>query len=179
MSKRFFALKYFGFLLATCALAQIPDPSFPEHPLIEKNIQEGQNKPPVESEGLYFTDASQARLYSGEYREYFDSGAIRLEMHIKNGKPEGAYVVYYENGKPNEIRSYLDGKFHGIWRTYNENGNLIAQAEYQNDKKHGKWFIWDDNGIMRYEMYYFKGKKAGIWYMWDEKGKLISEKKWD
>ena len=132
----------------------------------------------IQSDGLFFTDASQTKLYTGEYKEYFDNGELKLEMNIQNGKSEGAYIVYFQNGKPNEVRAYRNGNFHGVWKTFNEAGMLISQAEYRDNKKHGAWHIWDDSGIMRYEMHYDQGKKANIWYMWDEKGKLISEKKY-
>lgn len=133
---------------------------------------------PIESEGFYFTDLSQSKLFTGFFRSYYDTGDLKLEMFIKDGKPDGPYVVYFQNARINEVRSYHNGEFNGIWRSYNENGMLISQAEYLAGKKHGMWMIWDDNGIRRYEMQYTKGKKSGIWYMWDEKGKLISEKKY-
>lgn len=132
----------------------------------------------IQSDGLFFTDATQTKLYSGEYKEFYEGGAIKVEMNIKEGKPEGSYIIYFANGKPNEIRAYRNGEFHGLWRTYNEAGLLIAEAQYRNNKKHGTWHVWDDSGIMRYEMQYSNGKKSGVWYMWDEKGKLISEKKY-
>ena len=113
-----------------------------------------QNNKIVQSDGLFFTDATQTKLYSGEYKEFFDNGALKLEMNIRDGKPEGAYIVYFANGKPNEIRAYRNGEFHGLWRTYNEAGMLISEAEYRNNKKHGTWHVWDDSGIMRYEMQY-------------------------
>jgi YD repeat-containing protein len=131
---------------------------------------------PVESEGLFFTDASQTKLYSGGYQEYYENGELRLDMMIVSGKPEGPYVVYFDNGRPNEVRSYHNGKFHGVWRTYNRDGMLVSQAQYIDNKKHGKWMIWDDNGIQRYEMEYTNGERSGTWYMWDEKGRLLSEK---
>lgn len=139
-----------------------------------------QNQPTtiVQSNGLFFTDSSQDKLYSGEFKEYFENGALKVEINIKDGRPEGAYIIYFDNGKPNEVRAYRNGEFHGVWRTYNEAGMLIAEAEYRNNKKHGEWHVWDDSGIIRYEMHYTGGKKSGTWYMWDEKGKLISEKKY-
>ncbi|MBP6230580.1 MAG: toxin-antitoxin system YwqK family antitoxin [Paludibacteraceae bacterium] len=130
----------------------------------------------IVSEGIYFTDTSQKKLFSGDYREYYTNMALKLEMRITNGAPDGAYVVYFANGKPQEVRSYSKGKLHGTWRTYNESALLIAEAQYLNNQKNGKWKIWDDNGTLRYEMNYTNGKKTGIWYMWDEKGKLISKK---
>ena len=87
----------------------------------------------VEKDGVYFTDATQNQLYTGEYREYYDNGTLKLEMQIKNGSPEGIYVVYFDNKKPKEIRSYKNGLFHGIWRSYHVNGLLISEAEYKND----------------------------------------------
>ena len=65
----------------------------------------------VEKDGVYFTDATQTKLYTGDYREYYDNGSLKLEMHIKNGAPEGTYVVYFDNNKPKEIRSYKNGQF--------------------------------------------------------------------
>ena len=104
--------------------------------------------------GYYYTDNTQSTLYTGPYTEVYPSGALKLEMFIKNGLPDGIYVVYFENGKIEEVRSYYEGKFHGTWRTYDKNGILIAEAHYNKGKKNGIWRIWDDNGILRYEMRY-------------------------
>jgi len=47
----------------------------------------------VQSDGLFFTDLSQTKLYTGDYREFYDNGSLRLEMYIKDGKPEGDYII--------------------------------------------------------------------------------------
>ncbi|WP_436415536.1 toxin-antitoxin system YwqK family antitoxin [Petrimonas sp.] len=130
------------------------------------------------SDGMYFTDATQINLYTGDYRELHDNGTIRLEMQIKNGVPEGAYMVYFENRKPKEVRSYKEGKLHGLWRTYDISGQLISEAEYKMGRKHGTWRIWDELGAQRYEMNYYEGNKTGIWRMWDEKGNMVDEKRY-
>ena len=65
-----------------------------------------QNEKIIQSDGLFFTDNTQTKLYSGEFKEYFPDGSIKVEINIKNGKPEGAYIVYFANGKPNEVRAY-------------------------------------------------------------------------
>jgi len=134
---------------------------------------------PVYSEGLYYTDKTQTELFTGYYREYYESGDLKLDVFLYNGRPEGTYVVYFPNARIQEVRAFRKGLFHGIWRTYNENGMLIAQAEYADGLKDGAWMIWDENGIRRYEMHYSKGQKTGVWYMWDDKGLLISEKSYD
>jgi antitoxin component YwqK of YwqJK toxin-antitoxin module len=131
---------------------------------------------PVYVDGLYFTDQSQTELFTGYYREYYESGELKLDVFLFNGRPEGTFVVYFPNARIKEVRAYRKGVFHGVWRTYNDSGMLISQAEYANGLKDGAWMIWDENGIRRYEMHYRKGEKTGIWYMWDDKGVLISEK---
>ena len=80
------------------------------------------------SNGYYFTDPEQHNVYTGDYREYYPNGTLRLEVSIKNGTPEGTYVIYYPDGKIAEVRSYYHGIFHGEWRTYNEHGKLIGLA---------------------------------------------------
>ena len=128
--------------------------------------------------GIYYRDKKQTILYTGDYREYYDNGTLKLEMQIGNGVPQGTCVVYFENRKPHEIRSYRDGKLHGLWRTYDISGQLISEAEYKNGEKHGTWRIWDELGTQRYEMNYYEGKKHGMWRMWDEKGQLTDERRY-
>ncbi len=172
MKKRFIEIVF------SLVLVAVPIIGISQSENIDKGINmiPEKDKAPVESDGLYFTDKSQTNLYTGFYRSYYETGDLELEMFIKEGKPEGPYVVYFRNARIKEVRSYHNGIFNGIWRSYNESGMLKEQAEYLDGKKHGLWMVWDDNGIKRYEMQYSKGKKVGTWYMWDEKGKLISEK---
>ena len=84
------------------------------------------------SNGYYFTDPEQHHVYTGDYREYYPNGTLRLEVSIKNGTPEGTYVIYFDNRRPHEVRSYRDGKLHGTWRTYDRSGQLLSEAEYRN-----------------------------------------------
>ena len=130
----------------------------------------------VQAGGLYFTDASQTQLFTGNYQEYYSNGNLKLEIYIKNGLPHGTCVIYFDNNNPKEIRSYKDGMFHGVWRTYNEKGVLTSEAEYINNKKNGLWQIWDESGTLRYKLNYSIGKKIGVWKMWNKDAELIDEK---
>ena len=115
------------------------------------------------SEGQYYTDESQTTPYTGRYTEFYDDGMLKMELFLKDGRPEGTYVIYYPDGKIAEVRSYYHGIFHGEWRTYNEAGQLTGIASYK--------------GILRFEMFYAKGRKSGIWRTWDDDGKLLTEEK--
>ena len=99
------------------------------------------------------------------------------DLFLKDGRPEGTYVIYYPDGKIAEVRSYYHGIFHGEWRTYNEAGQLTGIASYKDGQKDGPWRVWNDKGILRFEMFYAKGRKSGIWRTWDDDGKLLTEEK--
>ena len=91
----------------------------------------------VLSEGQYYTDETQTTPYTGRYTEFYDDGMLKMELYLKDGRPEGTYVIYYPDGKIAEVRSYYHGVFHGEWRTYNEAGQLIGLASYKDGEKDG------------------------------------------
>ena len=87
----------------------------------------------VLSEGQYYTDETQTTPYTGRYTEFYEDGMLKMELYLKDGRPEGTYVIYYPDGKIAEVRSYYHGIFHGEWRTYSDNGQLIGLASYKRE----------------------------------------------
>ena len=53
----------------------------------------------VLSEGQYYTDETQTTPYTGRYTEFYDDGMLKMELYLKDGRPEGTYVIYYPEGK--------------------------------------------------------------------------------
>jgi antitoxin component YwqK of YwqJK toxin-antitoxin module len=125
-------------------------------------------------DGLYYDENGD--LFSGAYKEYYESGNIKTEMSIKKGQKHGTTVLYFYNGQANEVRNYKSNQMHGTWETFNETGTRTAEANYKKGKKHGKWLIWDENGNLRYDMTYKSGERTGIWYIFDASGKVVSSK---
>ena len=60
----------------------------------------------VLSEGQYYTDETQTTPYTGRYTEFYEDGMLKMELYLKDGRPEGTYVIYYPDGKIAEVRSY-------------------------------------------------------------------------
>lgn len=58
----------------------------------------------VLNEGHYYTDETLTQLYTGRYTEFYDDGMLKMELYLKDGRPEGTYVVYYPDGKIAEVR---------------------------------------------------------------------------
>ena len=48
----------------------------------------------VLSEGQYYTDETQTTPYTGRYTEFYDDGMLKMELYLKDGRPEGTYVIY-------------------------------------------------------------------------------------
>jgi len=130
----------------------------------------------VENAKYFDTDHN---LFNGVYRETYDNGNIKLEMHLKDGEQDSTTTIYFEDGTINEVRSYKNGLMHGKWETYNSKGQKIAEAWYRNDKKDGIWRIWDEKGILRYEMFYSNGNKIGTWKMFNENVELVKDKSYE
>lgn len=57
----------------------------------------------VLSEGQYYTDETQTTPYTGRYTEFYDDGMLKMELYLKDGRPEGTYVIYYPDGKIAEV----------------------------------------------------------------------------
>ena len=53
----------------------------------------------VLSEGQYYTDETQTTPYTGRYTEFYEDGMLKMELYLKDGRPEGTYVIYYPDGK--------------------------------------------------------------------------------
>jgi antitoxin component YwqK of YwqJK toxin-antitoxin module len=79
--------------------------------LMTWSVQAQKSPKLYQNEGVYYRDRGQNELYTGEYREYYDNNTLKLEMQIKNGLPEGTYIIYFENRKPKEIRCTEKGNF--------------------------------------------------------------------
>jgi len=125
-------------------------------------------------DGLYYDKSD--KLFSGDYKEYYDNGQVRQEMTVLNGRIDGMVNVWFRTGNLKETRVFKEGRRSGVWVSYNEQGKKTGEASYKDDLKDGPWKIWDDAGILRYDMLYRKGEKSGLWIMYDSNGLKVSEK---
>ena len=88
----------------------------------------------VKIDEVYFTDATQTQLYTGNYQEYYDNGALKLEICIKNGLPHGTCIMYFDNNQPKEIRSYKNGELR-FMACVQQQGALISKPNTRTTKK--------------------------------------------
>lgn len=78
--------------------------------------------------------------------EYYESGQVRMEGGMKNGKRDGLWTAYFPDGRPQSIGYFEDGMRTGQATVYQENGNLYEEGFYKKGKHCGKWKFYDEQG---------------------------------
>lgn len=122
-------------------------------------------------DGLYMQNDL---AYTGRYVIYYNNGAVKEELNIKEGRLNGEDTKYFENGKKMEVGHYENNLKYGLWARYNPAGTLTAEASYsKNGRKDGTWMVYNDAGAKLFKMEYKDGEKTGTWMQWDESGNLV------
>lgn len=76
-------------------------------------------------------------LRSGKYKEYYNSGSLKLEENYK--------IFTVDNTKKS--------LYHGSSKPFNQNGELISEGDYNQGKKTGVWKDYHDGKLLKSESY--------------------------
>jgi len=68
---------------------------------------------------------------------YYESGNLRAETLLKDGKVEGIIKEYYESGELYRELSFKDGKHEGIMKEYYPSGELYREIPYKDGQQVG------------------------------------------
>lgn len=86
---------------------------------------------------------------NNELSFFYETGELKEQYELTNGKKNGKYVRYYKDGKVAEKASFINDKPCGIQYTFYENGKLKTKREYLllRDEPFKNWFIsYDSTG---------------------------------
>jgi antitoxin component YwqK of YwqJK toxin-antitoxin module len=78
--------------------------------------------------------------------EYYQSGQVKMEGGMKDGKWEGKWVAYFPDGRMQSIGYFENGLRTGQATVWQENGNLLQEGFYKGGKHCGKWKFYDEQG---------------------------------
>jgi len=131
----------------------------------------------------------------GDWREFYESGALRAAGKYLNSKPIEKWNYYFEEKSIEITGSYTRrGEKDGEWLWYYPNGNLLSQETYSDGlldgdnfsltaagdtlecgkftagQEEGFWYYVNDS--VRIEGDYSEGKKEGVWKTYFSNGKL-------
>jgi len=99
----------------------------------------------------------------GDWKYYYDNGAVRSEGSYIHNKKTGVWKYYYRNGKTEQTGTYRNGKENGVWRWYYDDGSLRREEEYFNGKEDGHYVEYDREGNVIAEGNYIDGERDGLW----------------
>ena len=126
------------------------------------------------------------------HREYYSSGALKAEYHMKNNKFDGIYKAFYESGVILATGQYKNGKRTGLWYNYHSNGKILSIEKLNNEHlisfdgwdKNGVQMVKDgtgtakfyyDNGQIKSIQSFKNGHFCGKWESWFPNGVKESE----
>ncbi len=144
--------------------------------------------------GYTFIVTEKSSIYdpdNGLKQEYYDSGNLQVEYHMKDGEIHGSFTVYYpdgqvkrkgsyshgfedgeiveydENGEITTIYSMLEGRKDGVYKAY-ENGRISVTKKYVDGYLNGPYseVVYDDDSgdvIATYEGNYSNDNEHGLW----------------
>lgn len=145
--------------------------------------------------------SSQGEAFSGEAKEFYPNGSVKMEAYFKNGIPQGTVRTYdkqgrliaeeeYKNGvkegkakrfnfthniPTEEEMFYKGGILNGTRKLFNPSGKLLMSEEYKNGKRDGKIELFNSEGIIEVQAFYKGGKKHGKRTFYYETGEPMHE----
>lgn len=108
---------------------------------------------------------TEAGLRIGDWRHYYESGAVKSEGGYENGKKEGLWRFYAPTGELIQTGLFREGLFHGEWIWYYLSKRLHRKEHYKKGKEHGLFQEWDNEGKLILEGTYEVGLKQGSWFL--------------
>ncbi|MCH4553281.1 toxin-antitoxin system YwqK family antitoxin [Aestuariibaculum lutulentum] len=85
-------------------------------------------------------------VWSGDYKEYYKNGILKVESHYDNYELNGLWKQFYETGELEWEVGYVNGYKQGEYRQYDKNGSVKNSGNFELDKKEGEEKHFDSNG---------------------------------
>ena len=126
----------------------------------------------------------------GPYKEYYDSGELKVEGHYKNNKRNGELKRYYKNGQVSSEFSYNKGKINKERKSYYKDGIISNKTEkvgndyinygyyesgelrYERKEQTGYYKSYYESGAIKIEADYLNYDLIGPWKKYYENGEL-------
>jgi antitoxin component YwqK of YwqJK toxin-antitoxin module len=89
-------------------------------------------------------------LIDGEYRTYFESGAIQQIYNFKDELPHGVHTEFFENGNKLGECTYDNGKREGRYSEWFPDGSLRYTVMYKDDTDVDEGIAWNEDGSVKY-----------------------------
>ena len=109
------------------------------------------------------------------YEEFFESGSIKSDGKLVDGKKVEEWIFYYEDGTEQAKGNFIEGKKSDIWLYFDSRGSIEAEGRYKEDLANGNWIYYHPDGAVASEGELVDGAKDGSWKMFYNDGTLRGE----
>ena len=108
----------------------------------------------------------------GPWRTWYESGELRVTKHYVAGEARGALRTFYRNGRLKLETSVIGSRIVGRTREWHANGQLKSDRHARNGRPHGRSRTWHANGQLESEGQVVDGADDGVWRHWNKDGSL-------
>lgn len=143
---------------------------------------------------------SQSGYLNGEYKEWYESGKVKIVTQYINGKIDKIKRGYFEGGQVSELfvdgtaikpgyhQTYfkdhtvksnvavINGLYEGPYKLLFDNYQLALKVNYKNGKKNGKEYSYSKEGIIEYICVYNNGMPVSRYTYFPHGGIATKEK---
>ena len=88
----------------------------------------------------WYTDGNHdcsLEVSDGEHSYNHGNETLWQKYTLKDGKPDGDWVLYHSNGQMSIYRNHKNGLRNGIWKSWHDDGSQWDEQTYSNGKKEG------------------------------------------
>lgn len=115
----------------------------------------------------------------GFYKEYLESGVLKIESDYVDGELSGVWKQFYDTGELEWIVHYKSGYREGDYQHYYKNGQLKLEGSLKKDKINGTEKRYLDNGQLEWSGNYKSDNLHKNWVQHDASGKVLETLKFD
>ncbi len=116
---------------------------------------------------------------TGNYKEFYPSGALKNEGKNIDEKSVGKWRYYYESGELEAEGEYFGGLRTGLWTYYHKNNSVAASGMFLEGEKSGIWKYYYPDGSVSSEGEMKNDKQEGFWKLYYPSGDLKGEGSYD
>ncbi len=114
-------------------------------------------------------------LTNGYYKEYFESGALKIESNYLDNQLSGVWKKFFESGEKEWEVTYKEDYKEGNYKKFYKNGKLKVEGNHKENKKEGKEKRYFKNGQIEIEGYNNDGYFNKKWIVYNKEGNKINE----
>jgi antitoxin component YwqK of YwqJK toxin-antitoxin module len=116
----------------------------------------------------------EVKPFQGKLVENYAAGLRKLEIDIRDGKPNGLSRGWYENRQLEVEETFRDGTSHGPRTRWFDNGQRKSLAQIENGKVVAEFLEWHANGQLATRMTLHGGQPEGLVESWYPSGAVKS-----